>query len=147
MTFSAARIAITSIMMTSILVIPLKGVAQENVATAALDNAANSIASAAYFSQGNNEFIGQRNDAQKALAVISSSPDAIDRLINIALAASTTPAGSLYAACGLQQKHYNSMNIIFPPLFHYKVSVLEGDILREESFQDVYTRISVYGCQ
>ncbi|WP_434641198.1 hypothetical protein ACMYSK_06590 [Klebsiella sp. I138] len=146
MMFSAARIAITLIMMTSILW-GTPGVAKESLATAELNDATNSLASAPYFSHGNNGFIGQRNDAQKALEIISSSPDAIDRLINIALAAPTTPAGSLYAACGLQQKHYNSMNIIFPPLFHYTVSVLEGDILRKESFYDVYTRISTYGCQ
>lgn len=111
-----------------------------------LPDAVKTVASAQYFSTGYNGFIAHKSAGEQALRMVVSSPDATRKLLNIARFSSTTLAGRLYAACGLKQQEYNDMDIIFTPFFHFTVSVLRGDVLTQESFQDLYGRIAAYGC-
>lgn len=111
-----------------------------------LPDAVKTIASTQYFSTGYNGFIAHKSAGEQALRTVASSPDATGKLLDIARSSSTTLAGRLYAACGLKQQEYNNMDIIFTPFFHFTVSVLRGDVLTQESFQDLYGRIAAYGC-
>ncbi|MEF3101608.1 hypothetical protein AB3X31_14715 [Raoultella terrigena] len=111
-----------------------------------LPDAVKTVASAQYFSTGYNGFIAHKSAGEQALRMVVSSPDATRKLLNIARFSSTTLAGRLYAACGLKQQEYSDMDIIFTPFFHFTVSVLRGDVLTQESFQDLYGRIAAYGC-
>lgn len=111
-----------------------------------LPDTVKTVASAQYFSTGYNGFIAHKSAGEQALRMVVSSPDATRKLLNIARFSSTTLAGRLYAACGLKQQEYSDMDIIFTPFFHFTVSVLRGDVLTQESFQDLYGRIAAYGC-
>ncbi|MEF3110052.1 hypothetical protein QFI91_13265 [Raoultella sp. WB_B2P2-3] len=111
-----------------------------------LPDAVKTIASSQYFSAGYNGFIAHKSAGEQALVMVVSSPDATKKLLDIARFPSTTLAGRLYAACGLKQQEYSDMDSIFTPFFHFTVSVLRGDVLTEESFQDLYSRITAYGC-
>lgn len=105
------------------------------------------ISAAVYFSRGANGFMAHNNDEQQALASIVASADAVNTLETVARSGSTTPAGKLYAACGLRQLNYPDLNALFAPSFTLRVSVLQGDILHEGSFETLFTRLNEDGCK
>jgi hypothetical protein len=135
------KIKIKFIMIISSFFIPPLSFSQDSISIQ------NQLSSQSVFSIGNNGFIGSINEGERIYLSILKRDDAPIIFTSIIKSKNSTPEGKMYALCGLKKTKTPLTEIKTLNTGQYKnITTLRGDVLRRESFNNLYLSIIDHGC-
>ncbi|GLR08307.1 hypothetical protein COO59_16925 [Mixta theicola] len=102
------------------------------------------LAQVKYFSLGYNGFVASKSEGELLYEKILSAINPEEVFLRIIWSERATNESKLYAACGLWTIN-KKIPGEFTPAKGY-VTVLQGDILRKEDFEEYFFRIKERGC-
>lgn len=102
------------------------------------------LAQVKYFSLGYNGFATKKSEGELLYQQILSAKNNEEIFFKLIRSDKATNEGKLYAACGLWAVNNKQLDKIIPA--QGIVTLLQGDILRQEDFGEAFSRIKRTGC-